>query len=337
MSSIRDIARQTGYSIATVSRVFNRPEAVSARARELIENAAARLGYQPHPAARALATRRTRIVGAAIPGIEHSIFARFIAALERGLKQHGYALVLATTGNDAQVELERCSDLVRMGAEGIVVSGLDHHTGLLTMCAQRRIPLLCTSIFSPDPFHPATIGYDNFSLAATAAGYLKDLGHERIGVVHGPGHNNDRTRLRIRGIQSVLPDALLVESGMSVRGGCEALGRLVRDGATCTAVLCLSDVLAQGVHFEALRRGYRIPDALSIMGFDDLDWARWLSPSLTTMHLPVDEMGQETAAALVAHLEAGEPLVSRKLEGHVVERASTARVGGTPEDTPPPA
>ncbi len=337
MSSIREIARRTGFSIATVSRVFNRPDTVRAKTRELIESVADRLGYHPHPAARALATRRTRIVGAAIPGIEHSIFARFIASLERGLKQHGYALVLATTGNDVQVELERCSELVRMGAEGIVVSGLDHHDGLLDMCAQRKIPLLCTSIFAPDSAHLPTIGYDNYSLAATAAGYLKELGHERIGVVHGPRRNNDRTRLRIRGIRSVLPDALLVESEMSVRGGCEALGRLNLGGVNCTAVLCLSDVQAQGVYFEALRRGYRIPDVLSIMGFDNLDWARWLSPPLTTMHLPVDEMGHEAAAALVGHLDDGVPLVSRKLEGHVVERASTARVGGFPEDAAPPA
>ncbi len=337
MSSIREIARRTGYSIATVSRVFNRPDAVSAKTRELIESAAHSLGYHPHPAARALATRRTRIVGAAIPGIEHSIFARFISALERGLKQHGYALVLATTGNDVQEEMERCSDLVRMGAEGIVVSGLDHHAGLLAMCAQRKIPLLCTSIFAPDPAHPPTIGYDNYALAANAAGFLKGLGHERIVVVHGPRHNNDRTRLRIRGIRSVLPDVLLMETEMSVRGGCEALGNLDRGGTTCTAVLCLSDVLAQGVYFEAVRRGYRIPDALSIMGFDDLDWSRWLSPPLTTMHLPVDEMGHEAAAALVGHLDDGVPLVSRKLEGHVVERASTARVGGTPEDAARPA
>ena len=334
MSSIREIASRTGFSIATVSRVFNQPEAVSARTREVIEHAAQRLGYHPHPAARALATRRTRIVGAVIPGIEHSIFARFMAALERELGQSGYALVLATTGNDAQVELERCSDLIRMGAEGIVVSGLDHHAGLLAMCAQRRIPLLCTSIFAPESAHPPTIGYDNFSLAATAAGYLKGLGHDRIGVVHGPRHNNDRTRLRIEGIRSVLPDVLLVECGMSVEGGSGALARLDRDGALPTAVLCLSDVLAQGVYFEALRRGFRIPGTLSIMGFDDLDWARWMSPPLTTMHLPVDEMGHETAAALVRHLEDGAPLVSRKLEGQVVERDSTARVGGTPEDLP---
>ncbi len=328
MSSIREIANQTGYSVATVSRVFNRPESVSARARRIIEEASVRFGYHPNPAARALATRRTRIIGAVIPGIDSSIFSRFIAALERGLKEADYALVLATTGNDQQVEMERCRDLIRMGAEGIVVSGLDHQSELLAMCTQRDVPLLATSIFDANATHLPTIGYDNFALAATAARFLKGLEHECIGVVHGPLHNNDRTRLRVQGIRSVMPNALLIETSMSVQGGCAALRILESQDNSYSAVLCLSDVLAQGVCYEAQRRNLPIPNTVSVMGFDDLDWARWMSPPLTTIHLPVDAMGRESAATLVRCLDKGEPLVSRRLEGHIITRMSTARAGG---------
>ncbi len=330
MSSIREIARQTGYSIATVSRVFNQPEAVSKQARTAIEAAANHYGYHPHPAARALATRRTRIIGAAIPGIEHSIFTRFIKSLECNLQQESYSLVLSTTGNNREIELERCTDLIRMGAEGIVVSGLDHLPELLILCRRAGIPLLCTSTFDEHTTALPTIGYDNFALAATAANYLKTLGHKKIGVIHGPLHNNDRTMLRVQGIRTIIPDAYLVETAISVQDGCKAFALLEQHAVPFSAVFCLSDVLAQGVCFEALRRGYQIPDTLSIMGFDDLDWAQWMTPSLTTIHLPVEEMGHDAALALVRHLEDGQSIQSRCLTGHIVIRESTAATATSP-------
>ena len=131
------------------------------------------------------------------------------------------------------------------------------------------------------------IGYDNESLGRQAATFLAELGHRHIGLIHGPTPNNDRTRLRIAGVRSVYADAVLCEAPLSVEGGVEACRTLMSGAHPPSAILCLSDVLALGVLFEAPKMGISIPDQLSVMGFDDLEWARVSNPPLTTISLPV--------------------------------------------------
>lgn len=321
---VRALAAATGFSIATVSRVLNGSQLVSEETRRVILETARKLNYTPHPAAKALATRRTRIAGAAIPTIEDSIFARFVHAIEETLACSGYSLVLAITGSDGATETARAVDLLNMGAEALILSGLEHDPALLQTLDRRNVPLVCTSIFDAQA-ELCTIGYDNRDLGAAAARYLTELGHRRIGVVHGPLASNDRTRLRRDGIRSVLPaESVFLETALSVRGGSQAAANLLGRDDPPTAILCLSDVLALGVLFETSRRGLAIPGDVSVMGFDDLDWAAIANPPLTTIHLPVARMGRAAARAVVEYLEQAQPLTPVRLEGEIIERGSTA-------------
>ena len=176
-AGVRDIARITGFSVATVSRVLNNSSLVSPATRQAVLQAAETLNYRPNAAAKALSTRRTHIIGAVIPGIENSIFARFIKTLETQLALSGYALVLALTANNIEQENARARDLLNMGAEGLVLSGLEHDQDLIAFINTRKIPLICTSIFDAKATIP-TIGYDNRALAYEAAQYLRQLGHQ---------------------------------------------------------------------------------------------------------------------------------------------------------------
>ncbi|MEM9780182.1 MAG: LacI family DNA-binding transcriptional regulator [Pseudomonadota bacterium] len=325
---LRDVAREAGVSVATVSRVINKSESVRLATRERIEATIAELGFTPNPLAKAFSAGRTRTVGAVIPTVGHAIFANFLNALEGELSALGYALVIATAGDDAQVECARVRALLEMGAEGIIVSGTAHEPELTAMVEGFGVPLVYTSVFDPDADRP-TIGYDNAQLAAEAVEHLTGLGHRRIAVLHGPTAGNDRTRLRIDGAQraaAAVPgtQVRLHQTELTEAAGVSAAQALLAEGPGVTAILCLSDVIALGVLFALARAGAHVPDQISVMGFDDLSWAQHAHPPLTAVHLPAERMGRTVGAALVRHLEEGVPIEPTLLDGRVFVRASTA-------------
>jgi LacI family transcriptional regulator len=330
---VRELAQVTGLSVATISRVLNDSTEVSVKARAAVLKAIRQSGYSRNPAARALSTQRSRTIGAIIPTLAHSIFATFLNAIERELAQHGYALVIATTDGDSDVETRRAQDLIDLGAEGLIVSGIKHSKEFLRIVKARAIPVVATSIFNPKGPLP-TIGYDNFELGLAAAKHLVDLGHSNIAVVFGPLATNDRTALRLDGVKHAMAmrvegsrkaNLKFFETGLDVVGGTQA-AQIALDVPNWrpSAFLCLSDVLALGVLFEAQRRQIKVPADLSLMGFDDLDWAKVCDPSLTTIALPTEEMGQQAARALVNKLDHDAKLGSMCLSANLIARASTA-------------
>ncbi len=327
---VRAIAQATGLSVATVSRVLNDATNVRADTRAKVTEAMRELGFRPNPAARALSTNRTRTIGAVVPTLSHSIFTRFLDGAEQELARHGYALVLATAEQGRAQEFQRVKEIMNLGAEGLIISGATHDPGLLQLIASQHLPTVCISIFKPD-FELATIGYDNEDLAVRAMGFLRELGHRRIAVLHGPQEENDRTQLRVkgakRGAEGIEPR--YVETSLDVVGGVEATARILAAGERPTALLCLSDVLAMGALFELARNGVSVPDQMSVMGFDDLEWAAVSTPPLTTIRLPTTSMGRRAAGALVENLDRHTPLSSERLEAEIVIRKSTAPPPGT--------
>lgn len=325
---VRGLARTTGLSVATISRVLNNSAQVNRETRERVLTAMRQAGYTPDPAARALATRRTRTIGAVVPTLAHSIFARFLDAVEQELAARSYALVIATTEGEPEVEERRARELINMGAEGIILSGADHDEVLLDLLDTRGIPAACTSVSATENGLPA-IGYDNAAIGEKAVAYLAARGHRRVLVIHGPRSNNDRTRLRIQGVEAGAAKAGigidLIETTLDVAGGVASANALTARGAWPSAILCLSDVQALGMLFEANRRQIAIPGQLSLMGFDDLDWAAYSAPPLTTIRLPTARMGHRVAAALVDYLDDAAPIETVALDAAIVERGSVGR------------
>lgn len=321
---IRDVAKETGLSIATISRVMNGTKNVSPKTRERVLEACRRLDYVPNPAARALSTRSTRTVAAIIPTIEHSVFAKFIAAIEDSLSERDYSLVLAITNADPEEELRAVQKLLGMGSEAFILSGTAHSEELRELLARRNVPHAFTSVWEPSS-ETATIGYDNFGLAARAVGFLAERGHRRVAVVHGLLAESDRTRARRDGAASAA-DKLeyldFYEAPVGVAGGKDAFAEIRAAGRNYSVILCFSDVLALGCFFGAQEAGVQVPGELSLMGFDNLDWSSEMVPQLTTINLPARRMGRVVAESLVAHLESGEPIAPVLLEGEIVIRES---------------
>ncbi|MEO1531178.1 MAG: LacI family DNA-binding transcriptional regulator [Pseudomonadota bacterium] len=325
-STLRDVARRSGVSVATVSRVLNAPMRVSQATRERVQSAITELRFFPSAAARAINSGRTRLVGALVPTLDNAIFARFLEALEGGLAERGLSLVVATTNGDPEREAAKAQSLIDCGAEGLVLSGVTRAASFDALVERAQMPVIATSYFDPDYRYP-TIGYENGTVARIALSHLIDLGHREIAVLHGPVHNNDRTRARLQGLEP--PKNITLshwETDLSVGGGSAAVDRLL-SGHMPTAILCLSDVLATGALYALHRHGIAVPEQTSVMGIDDLPSSAFTRPALTTVRLQVREMGAATAEALADWIEEGHRPEPRDLGPKLIVRETAAPPG----------
>ncbi len=323
---MRDVARHAGVSVATVSRVLNGTSPVSVETRRRVEASVEALNFVPSPSARAINSGRTHIIGALVPTLDHAIFARYLHALEEELAMCGLSLVVATTGGDPDLEAKRAEDLMNLGIEGLIVSGITHSAAFEQGVRRRSLPVIATSYFAPGHDLP-TIGYDNASIARMALDHLTALGHRNIAVLHGPVDTNDRTRARIAALQDKAPpEATFVERPLLYEAAADCAQEIFRQDSGVTALLCASDVLALGALFGLQSLGVAIPDSISVIGMEDLPASRSTSPALTSIQLPLDEMGRQTARALHRWIEEGTRPEAVHLPSRLVVRGSTGPV-----------
>ena len=322
-ANLRDVARAAEVSVATVSRVINDDKRVRPETRKRVEAAIEMLNFVPSAAARAINSGRTRIVGALVPTLDHAIFSRFLDALEQGLAAYDLSVVVATTNEEPDVEFERAKGLLNLGAEGFIVSGITRSKEFEALIAKRGLPVVVTSYFAPD-YELPTVGYDNVAVGRMAMQHLYEQKHENIAVLHGPGQNNDRTRARLRGAQEVARKPLhVVESALRLDSAAEKTRRLLAHEPKLDAILCLSDVLAQGALFECQRAGLNVPGDIALMGVDDLPSSAHVAPALSTVHLPVRTMGDMAAKALAEWVETGARPKSSCLPARIVVRETS--------------
>lgn len=325
-SNLRDVAKAAGVSVATVSRVLNEPTVVKKDTLEKVQAAIAELKFVPSAAARAINSGRTRFVGALIPTLDNAIFARFLAALERKLSDHQLSLIVATTEASPDIEAEKAKSLLDIGAEGLIVTGATHSPAFHDLIERTMLPTIITSFFDPENPLP-TIGYDNAAAAQLAMQHLADLGHRDIAVVHGPVQDNDRTRARLAGLKA-LPFAgklSTFETEISHQGGADVAKHIGKLDTKPDAILCLSDVVALGVLLGLQAQNIAVPDQISMVGVDDLPTSAVAVPPLTSVHLPVSQMGERAADALAHWITTQQVPKSEKLDTRLVVRNSTRR------------
>lgn len=328
--SLKDVALAAGVSVATASRALSEPDKVQRDTRESIRAVAGRLGYVPNSAARALRSRRTRLIGTILPTLEYAIYNNQIAALQRTLSESGYSLLVTSSGYDHQEELRQARTLVERGVEGLVLIGGSHHPDLETMLREQKIPAINTYIYRRGSTR-SCIGFDNEAVVAKVIHHLTDLGHTRIAMVAGITHDNDRAGDRVNGVRAALkqkgltlPSRHLVEAPYTIAAGREALRTLLATRPHPTAIFCASDVLAFGVVMECASRHIAIPDELSVVGFDNLEFCAHLSPGLTTIEVPAVAMGTGAARHLIARLSGKSQVEYTELEANLILRGTTA-------------
>ena len=328
-----DIAKAAGVSKATASRALSNPDRVSSKTRLIVERAAKRLNYVSDGVARALSERRTRTVGAIVPTLENAIYAISMQGLERELAKYGYTLLIASHQFNLDQEVVALTSLISRGVDAIALVGLLHQPKAFTLINNAGIPYVCSWNFqSKNTGHPM-IGFDNQLAAETLVDHLVSLGHRKIGVISGILSGNDRARDRLLGIRNglkkcglSLDESLLIEKPYGLSGGREGIASLISRKNPPTAVMCGNDILAIGALTEASRLGIHIPKNLSITGFDDMEIASLINPPLTTIRLPMFELGISVAHFLLSELGEISQSVSAELKFDLIVRNSTGRM-----------
>ena len=307
--TLDDVAKLAGVSTATVSRCLNMPDRVVEKTRKRVQWAIDQLGYTPNFGARVMAAKRTFTIGAIIPTMENSIFARGLQAFQEVLHQKGYTLLVASSAYSPEIEEEQIRVLVSRGADGLLLIGHDRDPSIYRFLEQRNVPALVAWAHSETAVLPS-VGFDNRTAMRAMAEEVLKQGHHRIGIISGLTQGNDRARQRIDGIMDAVTsagqdpaDLAIIETPYDIESGGEAFEKLMSQATPPTAVLCGNDVLAAGALRRALGMGMAVPGDVSITGFDDIELAGIVAPALTTVHVPHRDMGLKAAAKLVELVE----------------------------------
>lgn len=330
VATLNDVARKAGVSTATVSRCINNAHQVGEATREKVMRAVKDLSYSPNFGAKIMAARRTNTIGAVIPTIENSIFAQGIQAFQEVLDEYGYTLLVASSSYKPDLEEQQIRNLIARGAEALLLIGYERDDDIYQFLNDRRLPVVLTWSFDETGRHNS-IGFDNCKAMDEMAEHVINLGHRQIGAIIAETTTNDRSRDRLKGIQSAmarhkLPSECLSveETPYSIESGAQAFQNLYKSEKRPTVVMCGNDVLAAGALNKAKELGLRVPDDISITGFDDIELARVVDPPLTTVHVPHREMGMKAAEMLVQWINTNTPQASHKLETYICKRATLA-------------
>jgi DNA-binding LacI/PurR family transcriptional regulator len=319
-------------STATVSRALNGTGQIAPATRQAIDDAVRELGYRPSGVARSLRTKSTQTIALLLPDITNPFYPGLVRGVQLGARRRGYMMLLASAEGDAEGEQEYLELFRANAVDGALVVGVSIGADGIAAAMAGGFPIVSMdrSVDSPDV---PLVQVDNRGGARMAVEHLAELGHRRIAHVSGP-LTLEITRERLAGYRDGLEAAglrfdprLLVEGDYEEGGGLAAADRLVTSGAGFTAVFAGNDLTAIGVMGGLQARGLRVPDDVSVVGFDDVRLASYVSPALTTVHQPADRIG-ERAAALLVDVIRGRRRPERV--GHVllpptlVVRASTA-------------
>lgn len=327
MSNIREVARLAGVSVATVSRTLSHPEMVSEATQKRVMKAVDQVNYQPNMLARNFRSARSYSLVVLVPDIANPFFALVIRSIERQAQKKGYSVLLG----DTQDSSEREQDYIRLVetrlADGILqlrpISD-QFHAG-----SKFSFPYL--HVCSTESTDGPCVRVDNAKAFEQMTAYLISLGHQRIGLITGR-EENPHTVDRMKGFQKALADAglpfdtnLVASGDYSIWSGVNAANALCQSGIQPTAIACMNDEMAIGAIQALKAQGLRVPKDVSVTGFDDISYARYCDPPLTTIAQPADLMGTLAVDMLLQQLN-GEslPCQEKVLPYEFIVRQSTA-------------
>ena len=325
-ATMKDIARRTGLGLATISSYFNGGN-VREKNRIKIEEAIEELHYEVNEVARGLKTNATRTIGVVIPELNNTFCAEIITGMEDVLRSHGYATIVCDCRTDKKLEREAVEFLTRRRVDGIINMPVDEEgnhlkrfqkTGKPIVLIDRKIQgINCDSVL-----------VDNKKAAEDAVRYFIERGHRNIGIIGGPEEvftAQERMAGYYKALESAgipVSESLIWHGDYTIQGGVRGLEELVQNNPEMTAVFVTNYEMTMGAMIGVNELGIRIPKQLSMIGFDNLQFARACNPKLTIVAQPTDGIAREVAKVMLNHLEnAGETsgeLFSEKLETEII-------------------
>lgn len=331
-AGIRDVARLAGVSPITVSRALSFPHLVSAETREKVSTAVTATGYIPNRLAASLFSNQTLTIGAVIPTLRNSIAAAFTDGLRDTLRQHGYHVLLGNSEFDPEDEEVLVTEFLSRRVDGIYLTGSTHTERTRQMLRENAVPTVEIASLPDDPIDMA-VGFSNYGAAYAVTRMLAEEGNRNVALFTTFTLNNERQSERRSGYLAAVeefgldPDPqLIAEVAMDLKEAANHLRMLLDRRPDVDALFCTGDFIAAGALLEAQRLGIRVPDDLAIAGFDGLEIAENLNPSLTTVQIPRYEIGACAGSMLVDRMSGRE--ISKRVVDmgfEIISRASTSR------------
>lgn len=330
MSNIRAVSKIAGVSVATVSRTLSTPDVVSEETRKKVLAAVKETGYKPNLMARNFRSRKSYSILVLVPDLSNPFFAMVISGIQQAAKARGYSVVLGNTMGDAEVERELAHQLHTNQADGIIQ--LSSRFPLADDdCSEGVTPAVINCCECVDDDSMPTVTLDNSGAAKALTDHLLALGHKRIAVISGPAES-PLTAARLDGYRQALTAAglsfdasLVTEGDYSLASGAAGAGTLLAASNRPTAMVCFNDEMAIGAMHEIRKSGLSVPSDISVTGFDNLSFAAYTDPPLTTISQPTEAFGTE-AVAMLFEVMAGRTNEARHLTlpYELIVRASTS-------------
>lgn len=335
-TTIKDIAKRTGVSHSTVSRALRGNSLISPETAEKIRLAALEMGYQPSAAARSLKTRRSQVLGVIVSSIDDPFFSEILFGIEETAQENGYSLFIAASQHDPNRERKIVQTMLEQRTDGVIICSSSFSAEQGRQLLSHGFPVVMVNHQSAENYH-YSIYHDDVDGSRQVTRHLIGLGHQRIAYL-GNSQSGRTTLERLEGFQVEMDAAGLKipkDYIHNVPGGDPQLGLasveyFLNLPVRPTAIVCFNDTLAIGVLKGCSQAGIKVPEQLSVTGFDNITYSAFTDPSLTTFDQPKRSIGAEAARMLLDLVQqeqngnTGTPSV-KKLQGRLLVRSSTSR------------
>lgn len=327
--SIKDIARVARVSHSTVSRALHGSQQVSTETAARIRKIAEDAGYRASAAARSLVVGRSNTIGVVVTNIADPFVSGVVSGIEDMAEKHGYSVFLANSNAEPEREVRVVRSFEERRVDGIIVTSSRVGALYVPLMERMRVPVVLLNNQHPSEFAHSVL-IDNLGASMEATRHLIQLGHKRIAYLGDRlGHQSDTERLEgyRRALESAgiqfLSDLVVLGDGRP-EGGEVAMERLLGLPNPPTAVFCYNDMSALGAMRRIRTHGLRVPDDISVVGFDDLYISQYLEPPLTTVRQPMRQMGRMAMETLLHIFDGPYSTHNLRVEGQLIVRQSTA-------------
>lgn len=324
--TLQEVAKLAGVSPITVSRVLNRPELVAPQKLEAVLAAIERTGYVPNLLAGGLASKKSRLVAAIVPTLGNSVFADTIERFTDRLSDAGYKVILGMSDYRMDKEEELLAAVLARRPDAVFLTGINHSRLTRSRLLAAKVPVIEVWDQTPTPID-MVIGFSHESVGRSVAKHLFEKGYRKFGLVFAA---DDRAHIRQNAFLAALAErgvtdvqiSTIVTPG-SFKKGRDGTAEILDGGKPVEVIFCSSDVLAYGVLTEAHVRGMSVPSDLGVFGFGDLEYAPYVSPALSSVHIDRNALGLRAAEMLLARMEGRESEKIVDIGFSIVQRDSS--------------
>ncbi|MBC8059423.1 MAG: LacI family DNA-binding transcriptional regulator [Clostridiaceae bacterium] len=332
-TTIKDVAKLAGVSVATVSRVINGTKAVSQEVTERVIKAINETSFKPNALARSLAGKKSNMIGVVVNDINNMYFGELVSSIEKTATYYNYSTILCNSNGDRKIELDNFYLLKDKGVDGIIFTA--HKTvqeGILEFIKNNPMPTISLNSTCAGAL---SISVDNKLESYEATKFLMEIGHRNIANIRAFCSDDACGVSRYEGYKMAIMEAgiplkpsMVTAGDFTIESGYNACEKLMMFNKNITAIVCANDEMAFGALNYLFDKGINVPGEVSIIGFDDIKISRFIRPRLTTLHQPISEIGNMSAKILIDMINKGEKIQDKDivLKGSIEVRESTRQI-----------